>query len=201
MDRIGGPPSVRDAILQSLIQGVGVTAKIFWFTGPGSSEERSSHEGKPRWIHCTPLLGSDEKVGVWMIGECCSIRYWMCGHMVLIDEEVMIEKEIITGSLNSRAPMSLREPPISSRSSSLKLRNSNSTSSRRTNSKLYAQYLREGRVRNSISPNSSSRHIPIVPTPTLPSDEGMLDLWQSQNMDENSRWVSLSKSRFREHIN
>ena len=37
-------------------------------------------EGKPRWIHCTPLLGSDERVGVWMV--------------------VMVESEEVTGSLN-----------------------------------------------------------------------------------------------------
>ncbi len=174
MDRIDGAPSVRDAILQSLIQGVGVTAKIFWMTVPGSSEERSSHEGKPRWIHCTPLLGSDEKVGVWMIGE-CAIGYSIRSYMALMYEAVMIEKEIITGSLNTRAPMPIRDPPISSRSSSVKLRNSTSTSSRRTDSKLYAQYLREGKLRSSASPNSSSRHIAIIPTPTLPPDEGMLD--------------------------
>lgn len=175
MDRISGAPSVREAILQSLIEGVGVTAKIFWMPGPGSSEERISHEGKPRWIHCTPLLGSDEKVGVWMIGEFCSIGYPIHNHMILIYELVMIEKEIITGSLNTRTPIPMREPPLSSRSSSVKLRTSNSTSSRRTDSKLYAQYLREGKLRSSTSPNSSSRHIAIIPTPTLPSDEGILE--------------------------
>ena len=171
MDRVGGSQPVRDAILQSLIQGVGVTAKISWLTAPINSEERNGHEGKPRWIHCTPLIGSDEKVGVWMISKSRSI----CGHMVLIDEKVMIEKEVITGSLNARAPIPVREP-ISSRSSSVKLRPSNSTSSRRTDSKLYAQYLREGKLRTPASPNSSSRHVAIIPTPTLPSDEGMPDL-------------------------
>ena len=37
--------------------------------------------GKTRWIHCTPLLGSDDKVGVWMV--------------------VMVESESITGALNA----------------------------------------------------------------------------------------------------
>lgn len=68
MDRIGGPQSVRDSILESLTEGVGVTAKIQWLTGSIDPEQRNSAEGKPRWIHCTPLLGSDEKIGVWMIG-------------------------------------------------------------------------------------------------------------------------------------
>jgi len=35
---------------------------------------------KQRWIHCTPLLGSDDKVGVWMV--------------------VMVESESITGAIN-----------------------------------------------------------------------------------------------------
>ncbi|KAI9670534.1 MAG: hypothetical protein M1831_005754 [Alyxoria varia] len=38
-------------------------------------------EGKTRWIHCTPLMGSDERVGVWMV--------------------VMVENEAITGALNA----------------------------------------------------------------------------------------------------
>lgn len=36
--------------------------------------------GKARWIHCTPLLGSDDRVGVWMV--------------------VMVEAEEVTGRLN-----------------------------------------------------------------------------------------------------
>lgn len=68
MDRIGGPQSVRDGILESLTEGITVTAKISWLTGASNQEEGSGLEGKARWIHCTPLLGSDEKVGVWMIG-------------------------------------------------------------------------------------------------------------------------------------
>ena len=37
---------------------------------------------KPRYISCTPLLGSDDQVGVWMV--------------------VMVENETVTGSLASR---------------------------------------------------------------------------------------------------
>lgn len=79
LDRIGGPESVRAGLLDAFMQGTGVTAKIAWLTA-GSD---SMNIGKVRWIHCTPLLGSDEKVGVWMV--------------------VMVENELVTGGLNRRS--------------------------------------------------------------------------------------------------
>ena len=47
-----------------------MTAKIRWLARP---DEDGEGEGRPRWIHCTPLLGHTGAVGVWMV--------------VLIDEE------------------------------------------------------------------------------------------------------------------
>lgn len=98
LDRVGGPQHVRAGIEDALASGVGVTAKISWLTSmdfagnhldsstpsPTSAHHNcnTSIEGKPRWIHCTPLLGSDSKVGVWMV--------------------VMVEREDITGTLNSQ---------------------------------------------------------------------------------------------------
>lgn len=81
-DHIGGPEHVRDSLIEALAQGIGVTAKISWLTRvsraspnlalPVSDDAsiRTSDdiiEGKARWIHCTPLTGSDGKVGVIMI--------------------------------------------------------------------------------------------------------------------------------------
>ena len=64
-----------------------MTAKISWLSGGGAGQgSQFSTEGKPRWIHCTPLLGSDDKVGVWMI--------------------VMVENEEVTGTLNARGSVS-----------------------------------------------------------------------------------------------
>ncbi|KAK6954196.1 hypothetical protein Daesc_004161 [Daldinia eschscholtzii] len=60
MSRIGGPSSVREAVSQAFADGRGVTAKIRWVT-------RMDSFGKGRWIHCTPLLGSNGAVGVWMV--------------------------------------------------------------------------------------------------------------------------------------
>lgn len=103
LDRIGGPHSVREGIAAAFAEGARVTAKVYWLTGNvnGSHSNRSSArisgpaglpqqsfharsnsiEGKPRYIHCTPLHGADGAPGVWMV--------------------VMVEKEDITGTINN----------------------------------------------------------------------------------------------------
>ncbi|KAK0645358.1 hypothetical protein DIS24_g7964 [Lasiodiplodia hormozganensis] len=103
LDRIGGPHSVREGIAAAFAEGARVTAKVYWLTGnvngstnnhsnrssarvsgPGAPHVRSnSIEGKPRYIHCTPLHGADGAPGVWMV--------------------VMVEKEDITGTINSNS--------------------------------------------------------------------------------------------------
>lgn len=87
LDRIGGPQHLRDGVLEAFQNGTGVTAKVPWLTNPTSEESRQASggdvEGKPRWIHCTPLFGSDDKVGVWMV--------------------ILVENEEVTGLLNRQA--------------------------------------------------------------------------------------------------
>ncbi|KAK0388497.1 hypothetical protein NLU13_4741 [Sarocladium strictum] len=61
MDRIGGSSAVRHTIKQAFADGNGITAKVRWTTRMGPSR------GRPRWIHCTPLLGHNKAVGVWMV--------------------------------------------------------------------------------------------------------------------------------------
>jgi hypothetical protein len=70
LHRIGGSTRVRADLEAALGEGRGVTAKIRWLSRPDPNGEG---EGRPRWIHCTPLLGHSGSVGVWMI--------------VLVDEE------------------------------------------------------------------------------------------------------------------
>ncbi|KXT18988.1 hypothetical protein AC579_8755 [Pseudocercospora musae] len=70
LNRIGGSSRVRADLGAALAEGRGVTAKIRWLSRP---DEDGEGEGRPRWIHCTPLLGHSGAVGVWMI--------------VLVDEE------------------------------------------------------------------------------------------------------------------
>lgn len=60
MNKIGGSPRVRDELTAAMAEGRGVTAKVRWIS-------RADDEGRNRWIHCTPLLGSNRQIGVWMI--------------------------------------------------------------------------------------------------------------------------------------
>lgn len=62
LSRIGGSARVRDELTTALSEGRGVTAKVRWVSGRNGEEE-----GRARWIHCTPLLGHNGAVGVWMI--------------------------------------------------------------------------------------------------------------------------------------
>lgn len=90
LSRIGGPGHVRDGLSEAFQSGESVTAKITWLpAGRGDENDYSrpgsrggSDIGHTRYISCTPLLGSDDRVGVWMV--------------------VMVENEQVTGSLPSR---------------------------------------------------------------------------------------------------
>jgi len=98
LSRIGGPAHVRDGLSDAFESGAAVTAKVTWLPNGRASEENvdasrpGSRRGgatpqgvngqRTRYISCTPLLGSDDQVGVWMV--------------------VMVENELVTGSLASR---------------------------------------------------------------------------------------------------
>jgi hypothetical protein len=74
LDRIGGSNRIRESVRGALADGSrGVTAKIRWLPHAVADLDESADEGRPRWIHCTPLLGQNGTVGIWMI--------------VLVDEE------------------------------------------------------------------------------------------------------------------
>jgi len=60
MNKIRGSARVRDELTAAMAEGRGVTAKVRWIS-------RADDEGRNRWIHCTPLLGSNRQIGVWMI--------------------------------------------------------------------------------------------------------------------------------------
>lgn len=75
LSRVGGSPRLRDAIESALADGQGVTAKVRWLSSVSSSSSAAasrgvddgSAPGRGRWIHATPLLGSNGAVGVWMV--------------------------------------------------------------------------------------------------------------------------------------
>jgi hypothetical protein len=60
MNKIGGSTRVRDELTMAMADGRGVTAKVRWIS-------RADEEGRNRWIHCTPLIGSNGQIGVWMV--------------------------------------------------------------------------------------------------------------------------------------
>ncbi|KAL3419364.1 hypothetical protein PVAG01_09586 [Phlyctema vagabunda] len=60
MNKIGGSNRVRDELTNALADGRGVTAKVRWVT-------KQDMDGRNRWIHCTPLIGSNGAIGVWMV--------------------------------------------------------------------------------------------------------------------------------------
>lgn len=60
MQKIGGSDRVRSELTQALADGRGVTAKVKWVS-------KVDLEGRNRWIHCTPLIGSNGAIGVWMV--------------------------------------------------------------------------------------------------------------------------------------
>ena len=94
LSRIGGPEHIRSGISDAFASVVPVTAKVVWLPlgrlaeqpsavvnndsmsylgstekGPHSKEQNAvtASQGKTRWLSCTPLLGSDDKPGVWMV--------------------------------------------------------------------------------------------------------------------------------------
>ena len=73
MSRIGSSTRVRDDLAHALEVGRKVTAKVQWLT-------KGSQKSRARWIHCTPLLGVNDAVGVWMV--------------ILVDDDEEIAEEI-----------------------------------------------------------------------------------------------------------
>ncbi|KAJ3491892.1 hypothetical protein NLG97_g5504 [Lecanicillium saksenae] len=94
LDRIGGSTRIREQLVEALAGGQGVTAKVKWLNSsrkknsrPTQKKANISHPleahleagdeadsvaeaepaGRSRWLHCTPLAGANNKVGVWMI--------------------------------------------------------------------------------------------------------------------------------------
>ena len=60
MNKIGGSNRVREELTAALADGRGVTAKVRWVS-------KGNEEGRNKWIHCTPLVGLNGQIGVWMV--------------------------------------------------------------------------------------------------------------------------------------
>ncbi|OQE20994.1 hypothetical protein PENFLA_c015G01883 [Penicillium flavigenum] len=60
LNRIGETGAKRDNIVNAMMAGRSVTARIKWMT-------RFNNQGRHRWIHCTPLLANNGQIGAWMV--------------------------------------------------------------------------------------------------------------------------------------
>ena len=60
LSRIGGSARVRKDLAHALEVGRKVTAKVQWLS-------KTATTSQARWIHCTPLLGVNDIIGVWMV--------------------------------------------------------------------------------------------------------------------------------------
>jgi len=84
---VRGPSHVRANVKYALSFGESFTAKVSWLCGPNASaiaatEASAQTPGKelgrrggdlgkestrPMWLHCTPLVGEQNRVGLWMV--------------------------------------------------------------------------------------------------------------------------------------
>lgn len=192
-DHIGGPEHVRESLLDALAQGIGVTAKVSWLTRVSRPSTRhDTHdvddgasiatrdldiiEGKARWIHCTPLTGSDGRPGVIMIvmvdkqdtihslpdlNRVSSTR--VAGSEVTASAPARVRARSHNSFHSSREPDHTpehREPRSMTSGSASPLRGGtmNNTAVRTTGvSRLYADYMKEVRETQKKSDQFSTR--------------------------------------------
>lgn len=62
--KIGGSPTVLSSLEDAFRDGASVTARVLWLPKHGYP---TNGKARRRWIRCTPLLGSDDRIGVWMV--------------------------------------------------------------------------------------------------------------------------------------
>lgn len=89
MNKIGGSNRVREELTAALAEGRGVTAKVRWVT-----RHDDPSGGRNKWIHCTPLIGVEGKIGVWMV-------------VIVDDERHRSERQRVGGGGMGRGP-----PPV-----------------------------------------------------------------------------------------
>ncbi|KAK5951018.1 hypothetical protein OHC33_008090 [Knufia fluminis] len=91
MNKIGGSNRVREELTAAFADGRGVTAKVRWVS-------KHDDEGRNKWIHCTPLVGVNGNIGVWMV--------------VIVDDErhkIQRERERIGARMAPPVPADTRE--------------------------------------------------------------------------------------------
>ncbi|KAF2207239.1 hypothetical protein CERZMDRAFT_28687, partial [Cercospora zeae-maydis SCOH1-5] len=73
LSRIGGNAKIKSDLERSLRKGCAVTAKIHWLRSTSRTavdhhnNNNNPAAGRPRWVHCTPLLHHTGAVGLWVV--------------------------------------------------------------------------------------------------------------------------------------
>ncbi|KAK6542584.1 hypothetical protein TWF694_006530 [Orbilia ellipsospora] len=68
MSKIGGTDRVREELDRALSNGRGITVKVRWLSkAEEQNPKKTEFDGRERWLHCTPLFGSNGGIGVWVI--------------------------------------------------------------------------------------------------------------------------------------
>ena len=98
LSRIGGSGRVRNCIAQAFREGRGVTAKARWLSSARRSSSSQSDRGRLRWLHCTPLKGINNAIGIWMV--------------VIVDEERSVMERDSMGSYAGGQRQKVVAPPI-----------------------------------------------------------------------------------------
>lgn len=107
LSHVAGPANTLRGLKESLSVGVPVSAKIHFTPERGADRDGTKlkngtrHEDGPHgravWISCTPMLGADDRVGVWMIvfvqkSKIGSLRKKQEGSLVEVREEVAMQQ-------------------------------------------------------------------------------------------------------------
>lgn len=65
--KIDAPQSVLSSLSEAFRNGVPITERVTWMPRSSHTSPSDNERRRHRWIRCTPLLGNDDRVGVWMI--------------------------------------------------------------------------------------------------------------------------------------
>ena len=141
MGQIGGSPRVRDDLARALEAGRKVTAKVQWISKP-------AHNTRSRWIHCTPLLGVNSLIAVWMVILVNDDDDHTSHNQVPLKPKVTNQ---VGSSIAEVLPWDRREEPTSSD----------------TVEKDYSTKSISPNARQATSPGQTERH-PHDPTPAAP---------------------------------
>lgn len=64
--KVSGSTSTMQSLESAFEDGASVTCKVVWLPAGTSAREGQENPARQRWMRATPLLGSDDDIGIWM---------------------------------------------------------------------------------------------------------------------------------------